>query len=199
MRAHFNPSCNDFRSLLSCGSGKPARSVASKRRPSGSILCTVAGERRSASRNEWSHKQAAPLAVPQAPQASPNGNAQQAVSALAYPCKSSTSWPPAIQSCRRIHGNLTCMSLQVWDAASELASDFWDIDLMVAQNLRRVQNAMRNARLGPHHFAGSTGYGHGDLGRSALDEVLQLRDTHASLGSASLSCTRRHDIALVLH
>lgn len=91
------------------------------------------------------------------------------------------------------------MSLQVWDAASELASDFWDIDLMVAQNLRRVQNAMRNARLGPHHFAGSTGYGHGDLGRSALDEVLQLRDPRAGLGSASLSCTRRHAIALVLH
>lgn len=75
---------------------------------------------------------------------------------------------------RPIHGNLTCLSVQVWDAASELASDFWDIDHMVAQNLGRVQNAMRNARLGPHHFAGSTGYGHGDLGRSALDEVMQL-------------------------
>lgn len=60
---------------------------------------------------------------------------------------------------------------QVWEAASDLASDFQRIDLMVAHNLRRVQNAMRSARLGPHHFAGSTGYGHGDLGRSALDQV----------------------------
>ncbi len=48
------------------------------------------------------------------------------------------------------------------------------IDLLVAHNLRRVQNAMRNARLGPYHFAGSTGYGHGDLGRSALDEVCHM-------------------------
>ena len=61
--------------------------------------------------------------------------------------------------------------MQVWDAASDLAPDFQQIDLMVAHNLRRVQNAMRSARLGPHHFAGSTGYGHGDLGRSALDQV----------------------------
>ena len=61
--------------------------------------------------------------------------------------------------------------LQVWHAASAVASDFQDVDRLVAHNLRRVQNAMRNARLGPHHFAGSSGYGHGDLGRSALDEV----------------------------
>ena len=59
----------------------------------------------------------------------------------------------------------------MWQAASAVASEFQDIDLLVAHNLRRVQNAMRNARLGPHHFAGSTGYGHGDLGRSALDEA----------------------------
>ena len=64
--------------------------------------------------------------------------------------------------------------MQVWDAASALISDFQKIDLLVAHNLRRVQNAMRNARLGPYHFAGSTGYGHGDLGRSALDEVCYM-------------------------
>ena len=64
--------------------------------------------------------------------------------------------------------------MQVWDAASDLAPDFQHIDLMVAHNLRRVQNAMRSARLGPHHFAGSTGYGHGDLGRSALDQVYMI-------------------------
>eukprot|EP00882_Tetradesmus_deserticola_P032934 GHRQ01037579.1.p1 GENE.GHRQ01037579.1~~GHRQ01037579.1.p1 ORF type:complete len:146 (+),score=22.22 GHRQ01037579.1:276-713(+) len=31
--------------------------------------------------------------------------------------------------------------------------------------------AGRRARIGPHHFLGSTGYGHGDLGREALDQV----------------------------
>lgn len=34
-----------------------------------------------------------------------------------------------------------------------------------------IQAAFRNAQIGPHHFAGSTGYGHGDLGRAALDKV----------------------------
>ncbi len=31
--------------------------------------------------------------------------------------------------------------------------------------------AFRDHRIGPHHFSGSTGYGHGDLGREALDSV----------------------------
>lgn len=26
-------------------------------------------------------------------------------------------------------------------------------------------------KLGPHHFSGSTGYGHGDEGRNVLDKV----------------------------
>ncbi len=45
------------------------------------------------------------------------------------------------------------------------------MDRRVAANLARVQAAFRRARVGPHHFAGSTGYGHGDLGREALDNV----------------------------
>ena len=48
---------------------------------------------------------------------------------------------------------------------------FAGIDQLVGSNLRRVQAAMRRARVGPHHFTGSTGYGHGDLGREAFDEV----------------------------
>ena len=48
---------------------------------------------------------------------------------------------------------------------------FAGIDQLVGSNLRRVQAAMRRARIGPHHFTGSTGYGHGDLGREAFDEV----------------------------
>lgn len=37
--------------------------------------------------------------------------------------------------------------------------------------LRRVLGAFRDARVGPHHLQGSTGYGHDDLGREALDEA----------------------------
>jgi hypothetical protein len=48
---------------------------------------------------------------------------------------------------------------------------FADIDALVGHSLRRVQAAFRRARIGPHHFGGSTGYGHGDMGRAALDQV----------------------------
>ncbi len=62
--------------------------------------------------------------------------------------------------------------MQVQQAASELqASIFPQIDALVGINIRRVQQAFKTARIGPHHFAGSTGYGHGDFGRAALDEV----------------------------
>lgn len=59
----------------------------------------------------------------------------------------------------------------VSSCAQELRPIFSDIDALVQANLMRVQKAFRDARIGPHHFAGSTGYGHGDLGRSSLDEV----------------------------
>lgn len=55
--------------------------------------------------------------------------------------------------------------------AAALRDTFAEIDTLIAHNLQRVQRAFRAARVGPHHFAGSTGYGHGDLGRAALDEV----------------------------
>ncbi|KAL6755711.1 putative methionine gamma-lyase [Haematococcus lacustris] len=42
----------------------------------------------------------------------------------------------------------------------------------MAANLRKVQAAFREQRIGPHHFQGSTGYGHGDWGREALDKVM---------------------------
>ena len=53
---------------------------------------------------------------------------------------------------------------------------FAGIDQLVGQNLRRVQSAMQRHRIGPHHFSGSTGYGHGDLGREAYDEVYSFLD-----------------------
>lgn len=48
---------------------------------------------------------------------------------------------------------------------------FASIDRSICANLARVQRAFRRQRIGPHHFQGSTGYGHGDMGREALDNV----------------------------
>ncbi|NEP89262.1 MAG: methionine gamma-lyase family protein [Okeania sp. SIO2C2] len=56
-------------------------------------------------------------------------------------------------------------------AEQELFPIFSDIDSLVKQNLRRVINAFREHRVGVHHFAGVTGYGHDDLGRETLDKV----------------------------
>lgn len=60
----------------------------------------------------------------------------------------------------------------VWGCAEAVRPQFAAIDSLVHSNIARVQTAFRAARVGPHHFAGSTGYGHGDLGRDALDEVM---------------------------
>ncbi|NER05530.1 MAG: methionine gamma-lyase family protein [Okeania sp. SIO3C4] len=56
-------------------------------------------------------------------------------------------------------------------AEQELFPIFSDIDSLVRQNLRRVIDAFREHRVGVHHFAGVTGYGHDDLGRETLDKV----------------------------
>ena len=52
-----------------------------------------------------------------------------------------------------------------------LSPIFSKIDAQVKQNLARVLAAFRQHRVGPHHFAGVTGYGHDDLGRQTLDRV----------------------------
>ncbi len=56
-------------------------------------------------------------------------------------------------------------------AEKALAPIFSGIDAQVKKNLTRVLNAYRNHRVGVHHFAGVTGYGHDDLGRQVLDRV----------------------------
>lgn len=53
----------------------------------------------------------------------------------------------------------------------ELFQIFSGIDTQVKGNLQRVLAAFRNHRVGSHHFAGVTGYGHDDLGRQVLDRV----------------------------
>lgn len=60
---------------------------------------------------------------------------------------------------------------QLQDAEQALLPIFSGIDAQVKQNLQRVLNAFRHYRVGAHHFAGVSGYGHDDLGRETLDQV----------------------------
>ncbi|KAE8703224.1 putative Developmental regulator, ULTRAPETALA [Hibiscus syriacus] len=57
-------------------------------------------------------------------------------------------------------------------AADSLCSEFRAVDNLVACNSFRVLKAFQNARVGSHHFAGCTGYGHDEAGgREALDQA----------------------------
>lgn len=62
-------------------------------------------------------------------------------------------------------------STRINQAEQALAEIFSGIDSQVKRNLKRVLTAFRNHRVGVHHFAGVTGYGHDDLGREVLDRV----------------------------
>jgi cystathionine beta-lyase family protein involved in aluminum resistance len=57
------------------------------------------------------------------------------------------------------------------EAEQALSPIFSGIDNTVKQNLQKVLDAFRRHRVGVHHFAGVTGYGHDDLGRETLDRV----------------------------
>ncbi|XP_024159097.1 uncharacterized protein YnbB isoform X3 [Rosa chinensis] len=61
---------------------------------------------------------------------------------------------------------------EVVEAVDSLHSEFRAVDNLVARNTTRVLKAFQNARIGSHHFAGSTGYGHDEAGgREALDQA----------------------------
>ena len=60
---------------------------------------------------------------------------------------------------------------QLQEAEQALLPIFYQIDALVKRNLQRVLEAFRRHRVGAHHFAGVTGYGHDDLGRQTLDRV----------------------------
>jgi cystathionine beta-lyase family protein involved in aluminum resistance len=60
---------------------------------------------------------------------------------------------------------------QLQQAEQALLPIFYQIDALVKRNLQRVLEAFRRHRVGAHHFAGVTGYGHDDLGRQTLDRV----------------------------
>ena len=57
------------------------------------------------------------------------------------------------------------------EAEQNLCPTFAQIDQQVKQHLRTVLAAFREYRVGTHHFAGVSGYGHDDLGRDVLDQV----------------------------
>jgi cystathionine beta-lyase family protein involved in aluminum resistance len=57
------------------------------------------------------------------------------------------------------------------EAEEALLEIFSKIDTQVKHNLKRVLDAFRDRRVGAHHFAGVSGYGHDDLGRETLDKV----------------------------
>jgi cystathionine beta-lyase family protein involved in aluminum resistance len=59
----------------------------------------------------------------------------------------------------------------IHEAEAALCSIFSGIDAQVKQNLHRILSAFRHNRVGVHHFASMSGYGHGDLGREVLDQV----------------------------
>ena len=63
--------------------------------------------------------------------------------------------------------------LQVSAARERLEESgvFREIDSRTQRTLRRILAAFREARVGPHLFGGTDGYGHGDLGRETLDEI----------------------------
>jgi cystathionine beta-lyase family protein involved in aluminum resistance len=62
-------------------------------------------------------------------------------------------------------------STRLREAEQALSEIFSGIDAQVKKNLQRVLSVYQNHRVGVHHFAGVTGYGHDDLGREVLDRV----------------------------
>jgi cystathionine beta-lyase family protein involved in aluminum resistance len=56
-------------------------------------------------------------------------------------------------------------------AETALIPIFSDIDAKVKLNIKKNLEAFRRHRVGVHHFASVSGYGHDDLGRETLDRV----------------------------
>jgi cystathionine beta-lyase family protein involved in aluminum resistance len=73
---------------------------------------------------------------------------------------------------------------QIQQAERALCQIFSGIDAQVKNNLRRVLHAYHQHRVGVHHFASVTGYGHDDLGRQTLDQVF------ATIVGAEAACVR---------
>lgn len=62
--------------------------------------------------------------------------------------------------------------LEIAQRSEEQVKKYWEeIDQIAHYNQIKVLRAFQEARIGDYHFAGSTGYAYGDLGREGLEEV----------------------------
>lgn len=85
------------------------------------------------------------------------------------------------------------------DAQTILSPIFSEIDAKVKQNLAKTLAAFRHHRLGVHHFASVTGYGHDDLGRDTLDQVFaQIMGAEAAIVRVQI-VSGTHAIACALY
>ena len=76
---------------------------------------------------------------------------------------------------------------------------FSEIDTKVKQNLKKVLAAFRDHRVGVHHFASVSGYGHDDLGRETLDQVFaQIMGAESAIVRVQL-VSGTHAIACALY
>lgn len=87
--------------------------------------------------------------------------------------------------------------------SSELLHRFWKIDLHTKKTTAKLLDLYRNARVDASSFQGVLGYGHGDVGREKLDEIvaklmgaesaivrLQLFSGTHAIASALFGCMR---------
>lgn len=85
------------------------------------------------------------------------------------------------------------------EAENTLIPIFSEIDTKVKQNLKKVLAAFRDHRVGVHHFASVSGYGHDDLGRETLDRVFaQIMGAEAAIVRVQL-VSGTHAIACALY
>ncbi|GFQ06247.1 uncharacterized protein ynbb [Phtheirospermum japonicum] len=100
--------------------------------------------------------------------------------AFTLPCAAAVVSPGAkvfMRSKFRVSAVSLCLEEQIFvpeveKAVDSLYSEFRAVDNLVARNSARVLKAFQNARVGTHHFSGSTGYGHDEAGgREALDQA----------------------------
>lgn len=88
---------------------------------------------------------------------------------------------------------------QLREAEQALLEIFYGIDTQVKHNLQRVLNAFKDHRVGAHHFAGVSGYGHDDLGRDTLDQVFaQVMGAEAAVVRVQI-VSGTHAIACALY
>ena len=62
----------------------------------------------------------------------------------------------------------------VLDAEDSLTAEFKKIEKVEMLNLEKVLNAFNNAGLEERHFTGSTGYGHGDIGKEITNKIFKI-------------------------